>query len=292
MTYTTGKPKELIENYLGLLNGCRLALQVLKQRFGQNAMIVEALKSSVVCGPRIRNGDCAALLALSDKLQNCCWPMIELQSNELDCTTNLWQIFDRLPDPLQAEWRKSVKFYRERTCGKEPSLKELSAFITGESQTENDPLYGRPNNPTTRVSSRNRSKEPPFMSKSADGTPITTMATDVPAEEAGINQRTSEVLPGKEGQSVERGPSQSEACKVCKGKHKISSCSVFPTKNLSWRRRFVRSTCNALYYRCLSTSRVRRRCPERKRCMEENCAHPLSHHSLFTCTRGYVTRSQ
>ena len=100
MTYATGKAKEVIENYQGLPNGCRLALQVLKQRFGQNAMIIEALKSSVVSGPRIRNGDCAALLALSDKLHNCCWAMIEMQSNELDCTTNLRQIFDRLPDPL------------------------------------------------------------------------------------------------------------------------------------------------------------------------------------------------
>ena len=59
--------------------------------------------------------------------------MIELQSNELHWTTNLWQIFDRLPGPLQAKWRKSVKLYRERTGGKEPSLKELSAFITRES---------------------------------------------------------------------------------------------------------------------------------------------------------------
>ena len=53
MTYTTGKAKEVIENYQELPNGCRLALQVLKQRFGQNAMIVEALKSSVVGGPKL-----------------------------------------------------------------------------------------------------------------------------------------------------------------------------------------------------------------------------------------------
>ena len=72
-------------------------------------MIVEALKSSVVGGPKIRNGDSAALLALSDKLQNCCWAMIELNSNELDCTTNLRQIYDRLPDPLQTKFRRSVK---------------------------------------------------------------------------------------------------------------------------------------------------------------------------------------
>ena len=51
------------------------------------------------------------------------------------------------------------------------------------------------------------------------------------------------------------------------------------SKTLSWRRRFARS--NALCYRCLSTSHVRERCPEKNGCMEKDCAHPLSHHSLL-----------
>jgi len=197
MTYTTGKAREVIENYQGLPNGCRLAIQVLKQRSGQNAMIVEALKSSVISGPKIRYGDSVALLTLSDKLQNCCWAMIELQSNELDCTTNMRQIFDRLPDPLQAKWRKSAKLYRERTGGKEPTLIELSAFITRESQTENDPVYGRSSTLTARVGSDNRSKKQPFMLKSPSGTPITTMTTEVAVADASINQETREVLPAE-----------------------------------------------------------------------------------------------
>lgn len=31
MTYTTGKAREVIENYQGLPNSCRLALQILKE---------------------------------------------------------------------------------------------------------------------------------------------------------------------------------------------------------------------------------------------------------------------
>ena len=58
MNFTTGKAKEVIENYKGLPNGCQPALQFLKQRFGQNAMIVEALiinnKSCVTGGPKLR----------------------------------------------------------------------------------------------------------------------------------------------------------------------------------------------------------------------------------------------
>ena len=89
LSYTTGRAKEVIESYQGLPNACQRSLQVLKQRFGQNSMIVQALKSSVVSGPKLRSGDSAGLLALSDKLENCCWAMTELESNELDCTTNL-----------------------------------------------------------------------------------------------------------------------------------------------------------------------------------------------------------
>ena len=66
MSYTTGRAKAVIENYNGLPNGCQLALKVLEHRFGQSAMIVQALKSSVTDGPKIRPGDNAALLALFD----------------------------------------------------------------------------------------------------------------------------------------------------------------------------------------------------------------------------------
>ena len=43
LSYTTGSTTEATENHQGLPNGCRLALQVLRQRFGQNALIIEAL---------------------------------------------------------------------------------------------------------------------------------------------------------------------------------------------------------------------------------------------------------
>ena len=89
------------------------------------------MKSSVETGPKIRSSDNAAVLALSAKVKSCCWAMIELGSSELDCTTNLRHIYDHLPDPLQAKSSKA-KSYRERTNGKEPTLMELSRFITAE----------------------------------------------------------------------------------------------------------------------------------------------------------------
>ena len=125
---------------------------MLEHRFGQSATIVQALKSSVTDGPKIRPGDNAALLALSDKIENCCWAMSELQSCELDCTTNLRHIYDRLPGHLQGKWRKTAMSYREKSGGREPDLKELSKVITAQSQIENDPVYGRKSESQTKFS--------------------------------------------------------------------------------------------------------------------------------------------
>ena len=54
MSCTTGKAKEVTENYNGLQNGCQLALRVLVHRFRQSAMIVQALKLSVTNGPKVK----------------------------------------------------------------------------------------------------------------------------------------------------------------------------------------------------------------------------------------------
>ena len=231
MSYTTGRAKKVIENNQGLPNGCQLALLVLKERFGQNAMIVQALKSSVISGPKIRAGDSAALLALSDKVENCCWAMIELQSSELDCTTNLQQIFDRLPDHLQAKWRKFAKQYREENGGKEPTLKELSKFITAESQTENNPVYGRSSSAATKFN------KPFFTPRVISGPKIPTLATEIQGE---ADVRLRKTSPAKENPDSKNGSSMVEVCKVCKGPHTIRKCSVFLSRGVAWCRRFAR----------------------------------------------------
>ena len=88
-TKSNVRAKAVVESYNGLPNGCQLVLKVLEHRFGQSVMIVRALKSSVTDGLKIRPGDNAVLQALSDKIEKYYWAMTDLQSCELDCTTNL-----------------------------------------------------------------------------------------------------------------------------------------------------------------------------------------------------------
>ncbi|XP_067045500.1 uncharacterized protein [Acropora muricata] len=269
LAYTSGRARRIIENYQGLPNGCQIALQVLKQRFGQNTMIVEALKASVLRGPRLREGDSEALLTLSDKIENCCHAMEELNSSELDCTTNLKQIYDRLPDYLQAKWRKSVRMFRDKTGGREPTLKDFSYFISTESLAENDPVYRRSNSTPVKVKA-DTSKKFAFQPRFTDSMRVTTLATDV----------------GKPKPTDLKYSSIKDMCKVCKGSHEIRKCPVFLPKSVNWRRRF--SKFNALCYRCLSPSHLQRECPEKEGCTVQDCAHPSNHHSLLhlTATTG------
>lgn len=83
-------------------------------------MIVEALKDSVLRGRKLRPGDSGALLTLSDKTENCCHTTKELNSYELGCTTNLRQIYDRLPGHLQAKGRESECFVSRLGVGSQP----------------------------------------------------------------------------------------------------------------------------------------------------------------------------
>ena len=269
LAYTSGRARRIIENYQGLPNGCQIALQVLKQRFGQNAMIVEALKASVLRGPRLREGDSEALLTLSDKIENCCHAMEELNSSELDCTTNVKQMYDRLPDYLQAKWRKSVRMFRDKTGGREPTLKDFSYFISTESLAENDPVYRRSNSTPVKVKA-DASKKFAFQPRFTDSMRVTTLATDV----------------SKPKPTDLKYSSIKDMCKVCKGSHETRKCPVFLAKSVNWRRRF--SKFNALCYRCLSPSHLQRECPEKEGCTVEDCAHPSNHHSLLhlTATTG------
>ena len=194
-------------------------------------MIVQALKSSVVSGPKLRSGDSAGLLVLSDKLENCSWALTELESNELDCTTNLRQIYDRLPDPLQRKWRKSAKLYRERACGREPTLKELTKFITEEAQVENNPVYGRVNDGSRSHNNYNFKKTSPNLR--AAGSKIITLATEVWAGKSVVGPEL--------GDFPAVGKHPDGTCMVCKeGVHRVSRCAAFSSKNLNWRRTFAR----------------------------------------------------
>ena len=78
--------------------------------------------------------------------------------------------------------------YRERSGGREPDFKELSKFITAQSQIENDPVYGRKCEQKTKFSVGRNPNQKALEERA--GPTIPTLATEVRTRENGVNQRT------------------------------------------------------------------------------------------------------
>ena len=75
-----------------------------------------------------------------------------------------------------------------RSGEREPDLKELSKFITAQSQIENVPVYGRKSESQTKFSvGRNPNKK---ALEERAGPTIPTLATEVRTQENGGNQGT------------------------------------------------------------------------------------------------------
>ena len=111
-----------------------------------------------------------------------------LGNGRMDRTRKYGHIYERLPGHLQGKWRKTAMLYRERSGGREPDFKELSKFITAQSQIENDPVYGRKSEQKTKFSvGRNPNQKAP---EERAGPTIPTLATEVRTRENGVNQRT------------------------------------------------------------------------------------------------------
>ena len=87
-----------------------------------------------------------------------------------------------MPDHLQAKWRKSAKWYHEENGVKE--------FVTAESQTEKDPVYGRSSSTATKFN------EPVFTPRVIPGPKISTVAQEIQEDKADVRLRKTS--PAKE----------------------------------------------------------------------------------------------
>ena len=68
--------------------------------------------------------------------------------------------------------------FRDKTGGREPTLKDFSYFISTESLTENDPVYRRSNSTPVKVKA-DISKKSAFHPRFKDSVRVITLATDV-----------------------------------------------------------------------------------------------------------------
>ena len=215
MQYLDGKAKEAIERYEGMGPGALAeALNVLKTRFGQPYMIVDAFIVSIMKGPSIANGDGKALQKLADKCQSVLKILESMNSlNEIN-SDHLRKMVARLPFYNQSRWRdRASDLLRER--GMPPNFRDLTDFLQRREESENNALFGNLKYPDKEISNRSKRE----LQRKTREESISSFAT----------QYMSDRL-GHEGKAV---------CPVCQGDHSLPVCQKFLQMTVVERRKAV-----------------------------------------------------
>lgn len=142
VSYTSGTAKTAIQSclILGGSKGYQLARKTLKQRFGDDLVISQAIISSLRDGPSVRNA--SDLRKLADELVNSNVVLSRLSSvQEVESQRFIATVVNRLQSFQKGKWRK-IAMEKKRKSDKYPDFDQLVTFIQGEADIASDPVYG------------------------------------------------------------------------------------------------------------------------------------------------------
>ena len=164
----------------------------------------------ITAGSRIEKGDNSALAKLRNNLRACLEVLKDNENyeHEINASSNVERVVDRLPMHMQIEWVKKVPKIRDETK-LNPTLEHVMELIEGQLRRMNDPQYGhiltakrKPlDNKNSKYNDPNASKGK--ISKSPPSNQISTLVTNFEA---------------------------SNPCPCCKGKHLLINCNSFAKK--------------------------------------------------------------
>ena len=141
--YCTGDAKRLISNCVLYPEeeGFDRAIDILKERYGKNHIIVQSYMEDLTRGPQLKPNDVDALLKLADDLRICQILLSQLpDKNGIDSNENLRAIIKRLPSYIQSKWvEEAAKISRQRRF---PNFSDLFAFVQDRANVSNS-MFGR-----------------------------------------------------------------------------------------------------------------------------------------------------
>ncbi|KAJ8039644.1 hypothetical protein HOLleu_13706 [Holothuria leucospilota] len=130
--------------------GCKAAIETLKYRFGNTAVVVQAWINKILSCPKVDPGK---MTEYADDLNNCFEALSALgYLHELNNRSSLKQIVDKLPKFLQNRWKREN--YRLKMTGVIPGLENIVKFVKASAMEINDPVFGNHENwsaPSPRV---------------------------------------------------------------------------------------------------------------------------------------------
>ena len=257
--YCTGQARKVVEccAVMPPSLGYARARDLLKDRFGNDYMVLDACLHKIVQGPQIKAQDGARLQEFADDLVYCNEMLAAMGTcNELNNQMTLLKIVNQLPSYLQNRWRREVRLIRERSL-KCPEISDIVAFVRGAAIEANDPVYGQlavqSQEVKSKQSSMRRRRDP-----TVTGSTLLAMSTEV-------NTKVNEV--------------GAHLCLLCNSRdHRLFKCPQFRDMGISERACLVKQ--RKLCFNCLLAGHQYKKCRLNKVCMINGCSKkhsPLLH---------------
>ena len=241
--YCTGQARKVIDSCMVMqpAEGYARALELLKERFGNQFIILQSWIRRITAGAQIKSGDRSQLQQFADDLMCCRETLVAMNAcHEVNNQATLLRIVKRPPAYLQSRWKREI--VQMRVKSKSPDINDVVTFVVNAAAEANDPVYGHLN---CAVHSEVMKQKHHASTAAPRGISLTTTCS-------GGNRADSGKL-----------------CMLCNGRHALFMCNQFIGMKLDDRLKYASD--KKLCYNCLSVGHVSSKCNSSYTCQVPGC---------------------
>ncbi|XP_070203690.1 uncharacterized protein [Littorina saxatilis] len=241
------------------------ALDILKDRFGEDYTISESLKEKLESWPEIKSNDCTALTSFTDYLRQCQAMSKKIRGlSILDDPSYINRLVQKMPRPLMHTWSRKVEAMKRETR-LYPSFQYFVDFLHFESSAlKHVPLLGP--------------KKPVMQDPAADkaGRSVGSFSTNLHSQEEGQCEAAAAEEKSNSNDSASQGQFRKPTCLFCKEMHFLSQCQKFAS--IPYRERKETAMKERLCFRCLRSTHRARDCKLTVTCQKCKGKHVTGMH--------------
>ena len=243
---------------------CSEALKELESTYGHPSLISRTYFQSLIQLQRVNNNDYKALLKFSQTVSGA---VASLKNggyqHELQSSSLLDTITMKLPSEIQSRWGRRIAKSHPVCLTLQDFSSWLSLFVKGEMMAKHcitTPSTSTPHGKSSQKPGRQNSDAKPKFAPS-----VNSIAKKQSTPTTAVKQTAT-----KESKTL--------TCLLCKGDHRLASCSKFMSASMDERIKVIKEF--RCCVRCLSRGHMMTECLSRKKCNVGECGahhHPLLH---------------
>ena len=155
LNHLSGPAKLAVEGFPVDERGYLQSLKVIKDLFGNKALVSRAYIDRVTKGPQISLKDNTKIRTFYHELFACLSALERMNYwDDINSSSTLIDIVKRLPFKSQERWKQRVVSIRR--SGVSPTLKNVVDFVKNESLAATDPVWGDFNNASTHATTKSK----------------------------------------------------------------------------------------------------------------------------------------